>query len=95
LNTHVVAAHTHDIIGGGAHAHNVSAAANHTHSINDDGAHTHTVALGGGNQPLDIRQPYATVTKIIYAGSQAAPAAATAAVPLVRRLMSAPMRGAH
>jgi hypothetical protein len=35
------------------------------------------------------------VHKIIYAGSQAAPAAATAAVPLVRRLMSAPMRGTH
>jgi len=88
-------AHAHYIYWDGGHAHTTTTIGDHAHAIGADGNHTHTVALGGGNQGLDIRQPLAVVTKIIYAGGQAAAAATTTAVPLVRRLMSAPMRGTH
>jgi hypothetical protein len=95
IATDTAVAHQHGIALDGNHLHNVTAAGTHNHAIVPDGNHTHTVALGGSNIGMDIRQPLAVVTKIIYAGQQAAPAAATAAVPLVRRLMSAPMRGTH
>jgi microcystin-dependent protein len=93
--TDIASAHTHSIATDGGHAHTTTTIGDHAHAIGADGNHTHTVALGGGNQGLDIRQPLAVVTKIIYAGGQAAAAATTTAVPLVRRLMSAPMRGTH
>jgi microcystin-dependent protein len=95
INTNTTGGHAHYLYWAAAHAHTTTTIGDHTHAIGADGNHTHTVALGGSNQGLDIRQPLAVVTKIIYAGAQAAPAAATAAVPLVRRLMSAPMRGTH
>jgi microcystin-dependent protein len=95
INTNTTGGHAHQLYWAANHAHTTTTIGDHTHGILADTGHTHTVPLGGGNQPLDIRQPLAVVTKIIYAGSQAAPAATTATVPLVRRLMSAPMRGTH
>jgi len=97
LNTTGAGDHTHSVtidVSGG-HAHNVLASNEHAHAIASDGGHAHTVASGGSGTPFDMVSPVMVVSKIIYAGSQAAPAAATAAVPLVRRLMSAPMRGSH
>jgi len=88
-------AHAHYLYWANNHSHNVYAAADHTHSINQDGSHTHSAWSGGSGTRLEVVQPVMVVSKIIYAGSQAAVAATTAAVPLVRRLMSAPMRGTH
>jgi len=88
--------HGHSIGGDGNHGHNISVAPDHQHnlSIYGDGSHQHTITLGSGAW-FDIMAPVVVVTKIIYAGSQAVPLATGAAVPLVRRLMSAPMRGTH
>ncbi len=87
--------HWHQVYADGNHAHNVYAVGDHAHAIYADGSHGHYAWSGGSNTPFDMVQPVMVVSKIIYAGAQAAPAAATAAVPLVRRLMSAPMRGSH
>lgn len=89
------AAHLHGIYADGNHAHNVNGAGDHAHAIYADGSHGHTLWSGGSSTPIKTLSPVIVVTKIIYAGQQAAPATATAAVPLVRRLMSAPMRGSH
>ena len=95
IQTYDSAAHSHYINWDGNHTHTTSAAFNHTHSINQDGSHTHSAWSGGSGTRLEVVQPVMVVSKIIYAGSQAAVSATTAAVPLVRRLMSAPMRGTH
>jgi microcystin-dependent protein len=95
IQTYDSVSHAHYITVGGSHAHNVLASIEHAHTINADGWHAHNVSSGGSGTRLEVVQPVMVVTKIIYAGAQAAPAAATAAVPLVRRLMSAPMRGSH
>ena len=95
IQTYNSGPHAHVIVGDGNHAHNVYAVGDHAHAIYADGSHGHYAWSGGSNTPFDIVQPVMVVSKIIYAGAQAAPAAATAAVPLVRRLMSAPMRGTH
>ena len=64
-------AHSHTIIGDGNHAHNVTLPA-HYHGISFDGSHAHNVNLGGGGLSLKTLSPIAVVTKIIYAGSEAA-----------------------
>jgi len=89
--------HWHMVYADGNHAHNVYAVGDHTHGIAMDaqGSHGHSAWSGGSSTPFDIVQPVMVVSKIIYAGQQAAPAVMTAAVPLVRRLMAAPMRGSH
>jgi microcystin-dependent protein len=95
ITTNTAGGHAHNLYWDGSHAHTTTLVANHQHSINTDGNHAHTIWSGGSGTPFDMVPPVMVVSKIIYAGSQAAPAAATAAVPLVRRLMSAPMRGTH
>ena len=56
----------------GYHAHNVLANGDHNHAIAGDGIHAHYVNLGGGGTSLKTLSPIAVVTKIIYAGSEAA-----------------------
>jgi microcystin-dependent protein len=65
-------AHSHTISGDGNHAHNVYAVGDHAHGIWGDGSHQHNVNLGGGGVPLNVLNPFLVVTKIIYAGSEAA-----------------------
>lgn len=65
-------AHSHVIYADGNHAHNVYAVGDHYHAIWQDGWHTHQVPLGGGGQALEVLNPILVVTKIIYAGKQAA-----------------------
>jgi len=96
IQTHPAGTHGHLLYWDGNHAHNVYGAGAHNHAIYGDGTHAHNVNLGGGGGWFDIRQPFYVITKIIYAGAQAAPAAAGAMIePLVRRLMAAPMRGSR
>jgi microcystin-dependent protein len=83
-NTSINGAHQHNIttaaigslslaiVGDGSHGHNISTVADHNHVIGTDGAHTHNVNLGGGGLSLKTLSPVAVVTKIIYAGSEAA-----------------------
>ena len=58
----------------GAHTHTMQPAGFHTHSITvyATGDHAHSVSLGGGGQPLTVLNPFLVITKIIYAGSEAA-----------------------
>lgn len=93
--TNFDAGHAHNLYWAANHSHTTTVAAEHNHAITSDGYHQHNVPLPGSGTRLEVVQPVMVVSKIIYAGSQAAPAAATAAVPLVRRLMAAPMRGSH
>lgn len=95
INTNTTGGHAHQLYWAASHTHNVSVIGDHGHVIYADGDHAHTVASGGSGTRLEVVQPVMVVSKIIYAGSQAAVTATTAAVPLVRRLMSAPMRGTH
>jgi microcystin-dependent protein len=64
--------HAHSVDVQGMHAHNVLAVGDHTHPIYGDGIHLHNVNLGGGGAPFPILNPSLTVTKIIYAGQEAA-----------------------
>jgi hypothetical protein len=59
---------------GGAHTHSMQPAGFHTHSITvyATGDHAHSVSLGGGGVPMTVLNPFLTITKIIYAGSEAA-----------------------
>ena len=59
------------LVNDGTHFHNVTVAA-HSHGIVSDGNHTHNVNLGGGGASLKTLSPIAVVTKIIYAGAEAA-----------------------
>jgi microcystin-dependent protein len=95
INTNTTGGHAHYIYWDGNHSHTTSLQPGHYHPIGVDGGHTHTSWSGGSGTRLEVVQPVMVVSKIIYAGSQAAVTATTAAVPLVRRLMSAPMRGTH
>jgi microcystin-dependent protein len=65
-------AHVHAIVTDGGHIHTTTTAAEHTHAIQLDGDHAHFVSLGGGGVGLEIIQPVLVITKIIYAGSEAA-----------------------
>jgi microcystin-dependent protein len=60
------------IVGDGDHTHTITTVPDHTHTIPYDGTHTHTVTLGGGGTALTVLSPIAVVTKIIYAGAEAA-----------------------
>ena len=74
-HNHAIAAapdHNHAIAADGVHAHNTSIVNDHTHGINPDGSHQHNVNLGGGGLSLKTLSPIAVVTKIIYAGAEAA-----------------------
>ena len=84
------------IVVAGAHQHNLSiaTAGNHSHTttysgnlysaITQDGAHTHNVNLNGGGVAMTIQNPVAVVTKIIFAGSQAATFSASVAAATTR-----------
>jgi microcystin-dependent protein len=65
-------AHSHTIFGDGSHAHTTNTAADHAHGIWGDGSHQHNVNLGGGGQSLYVQSPALVITKIIYAGAEAA-----------------------
>ena len=64
--------HTHVINADGSHTHGASIAPDHRHLIDTDGYHQHSVSLGGGGVPLTVLNPFLVVTKIIYAGQEAA-----------------------
>jgi microcystin-dependent protein len=78
--------HAHNITtsSAGAHSHTTSYSGNLTLGINSDGSHTHTIPLGGGGVAMTIQNPVAVVTKIIYAGTQAATMSASAAATTTR-----------
>jgi microcystin-dependent protein len=79
-----IGAHTHNIqtygsgnltlviASDGNHAHTTNTVGDHNHYIPGDGIHAHNVNLGGGGTSLKTLSPIAVVTKIIYAGSEAA-----------------------
>jgi microcystin-dependent protein len=64
--------HVHGIVADGNHGHNITYSGNLQLGINADGLHQHNIALGGGGIALSIQTPVLVVTKIIYAGSEAA-----------------------
>jgi microcystin-dependent protein len=64
--------HYHGINSDGVHSHGAAPAGDHYHGIYTDGWHTHGVNLGGGGTSLKTLSPIAVVTKIIYAGQEAA-----------------------
>jgi microcystin-dependent protein len=72
LSINGVGDHTHGISYDGSHGHNITYSGNLQFGINADGLHQHNIALGGGGIALSIQTPILVVTKIIYAGSQAA-----------------------
>jgi microcystin-dependent protein len=63
--------HVHGIAYDGSHAHTTTYTSIQL-GISADGVHQHNVPLGGGAQPFRVLNPILSVTKIIYAGSQAA-----------------------
>ena len=74
-HNHAIAAapdHFHGIAPDGLHQHTTVASSDHTHAIVADGYHAHNVNLGGGGTSLKTLSPIAVVTKIIYAGAEAA-----------------------
>ncbi|HEY2417529.1 MAG TPA: phage tail protein [Steroidobacteraceae bacterium] len=92
VTTDTQGAHGHNITTAGAHSHNVSYSGNLGLTINPDGSHYHSMSLGGSGDLLDIQNPVIVVTKIIYAGTQAATVLLDAPVTARRRL-SSPLRG--
>jgi hypothetical protein len=50
----------------------MNAVGDHIHGITADGAHGHTVTLGGSGAGFEVQSPVLCVTKIIYAGAEAA-----------------------
>ena len=64
--------HAHAISADGNHAHNTNVVGDHNHGIFYDGNHAHNVNLNGGGTSLKTLSPVAVVTKIIYAGQEAA-----------------------
>ena len=78
ITTDFAGFHGHGISADGSHAHNISNVGDHAHGIYADGYHAHNVYLGGSSTPLLTQSPVLVVTKIIYAGKQAAPFSATA-----------------
>jgi microcystin-dependent protein len=72
--------HLHAISTEPAHAHNVTVTA-HVHGITADGSHAHTIALGGSGTAFSVLQPIIVVTKIIFAGTQAATVVTGAMMP--------------
>ena len=72
LTVYAVADHAHTIGADGYHAHNVYAVSDHAHAIYGDGNHSHTIYPGGSSQWFPVLSPALVVTKIIFAGTQAA-----------------------
>jgi microcystin-dependent protein len=72
LSINGVGQHTHPIPYDGSHGHNITYSGNLQFGINADGLHQHNITLGGGGIALSIQTPILVVTKIIYAGSEAA-----------------------
>lgn len=64
--------HSHGINADGYHGHNISGVGDHAHAIYGDGNHSHTIYLGGSSAWFPVMQPVLVVTKIIFAGTQAA-----------------------
>jgi microcystin-dependent protein len=64
--------HLHAITLDGVHTHTALGVADHIHAIPASVSHVHTVTLGGGGSSLKTLSPIAVVTKIIYAGAEAA-----------------------
>ena len=81
--------HVHGIAYDGSHTHITTWSGNLTMGITSDGNHSHTVALGGGGQAFQVLNPIIVVTKIIYAGSQAA--AVMAVSPAVMTIEHEPL----
>jgi microcystin-dependent protein len=75
-------AHTHSIVVDGNHAHTTTYIGDHSHPIYPDGNHQHNVNLNGGGVAMTIQSPVAVVTKIIYAGQQAAALVTGAMAPV-------------
>ena len=65
-------AHSHLIATDGLHAHTTTLIGDHQHGLLADGTHAHNVNLGGGGVPMLVLSPVLTITKIVYAGTQAA-----------------------
>lgn len=86
--------HLHQIYGDGSHSHNIGYSGNLQLGIYADGNHAHNVYLNGGGSPFAVLNPVIVVTKIIYAGTQAAMRALPAS-PGTLRLPRSPMRGSH
>jgi microcystin-dependent protein len=72
VQTYNAGTHTHYLYWDGNHAHNVYGVGNHVHGISGDGSHAHNVYLNGSGVALEVLSPVLVVTKIIYAGQQAA-----------------------
>jgi microcystin-dependent protein len=70
--------HVHGIAYDGSHAHTTTYTSIQL-GISADGVHQHTIPLGGSGQYFIVLNPVIVVTKIIYAGSQAAVVTAVSA----------------
>jgi hypothetical protein len=73
--------HTHQLYWDGNHSHTTTTIGNHTHGISADGLHAHNISLGGSGTLFPILQPVLVVTKIVFAGTQAATTVMSAMVP--------------
>jgi microcystin-dependent protein len=92
IGTDTQGLHGHNISTAGAHAHNNAYSGNLQFGINADGLHTHSIPLGGSGAWFPVQNPLLVMTKIIYAGSQAAATTTAVVAPAARRLTS-PLRG--
>ena len=72
LVVYAAGAHAHTINADGNHAHNIYGSGNFQLGIYGDGSHQHTIYLGGSSAWFPVMQPIIVVTKIIFAGTQAA-----------------------
>jgi microcystin-dependent protein len=80
----------------GWHGHNLSVLGNFQLGIYPDGSHQHNVSLGGSAALFEVLSPVMVVTKIIYAGGQAAPGVLALMAPqAMRQRLAAPLRGMH
>jgi hypothetical protein len=75
-------AHSHTISVDGSHGHNISYSGNFQLGIYPDGNHQHNVSLGGYGGSLNVLSPVIVITKIIFAGLQAATMLAAEAAPM-------------
>jgi microcystin-dependent protein len=72
----------------GGHTHTTNWSPNFQLGIAWDGNHQHNVNLNGGGQAFEVLSPILVVTKIIYAGTQAASFAAASAVTIEHEPLS-------
>ena len=90
ISINPVGDHAHYIYWDGNHAHSTTYSGNLYSAITQDGAHQHNVNLNGGGVAMTIQSPVAVVTKIIYAGSQAAALVAGAMAAPASRVAATP-----